>query len=275
MTRIRLSIALALLSLALLARPAAADLPIIATAPFNQNKIDVSGGAFILGSGIENCTAAYTGAIRYNSATPRREFCDGASWQLLVKTQTSSIAAPAGSGYFVMSYGTWTGNLGGFAGADANCLTDLTTHTGWMGYATANANGQLVSTKVHAFLCVATTCNNLMPLTSYYFGDANNAGAGGASITTDSSGLGPGDSNNWSGASYFSGTYQWMSGRNSTSATQWVNSGPSYHCNGWTDGTTSFHVAYGNTASTNSTRWYNLGANACNVSRHLICYVDP
>ncbi len=274
MTKIRLSIALALLSLALLAQPAAADLPIIASAPFNQNKVDVSGGAFILGSGIENCKAAYTGAIRYNSATPRLEFCDGASWQLLMQTQTS-ITAPAGSGYFVMSYGTWTGNLGGLAGADANCLTDLTTHTGWMGYATANANGQLVSSKVHAFLCTGGSCNNPVPLTRYYFADANNAGAGGASFTTDDSGLGPGDGNNWGAANYFSGTYQWWSGRDFTSGTQWTSSSTAYYCGGWTNGTSGQHATYGNTPNTDERRWNILGANSCDLIRHVICFVDP
>ena len=54
-----------------------------------------------------------------------------------------------------MSYGTWNGNLGGEIGANAKCYSDLTTNTGWMGYSTANSNGQLIVDKVKAFVCTA------------------------------------------------------------------------------------------------------------------------
>jgi hypothetical protein len=59
-----------------------------------------SKGAVILGSpaGGGNCTAANTGAIRYNSTTPRIEFCNGTSWLAsggltLISTQTASASA--------------------------------------------------------------------------------------------------------------------------------------------------------------------------------------
>ncbi len=272
---IRLAIALIPIIVASLAAiPAAADLPLIATVPFNQNKVDVSGGAFILGSGIENCTAAYTGAIRYNSATPRIEFCDGTSWKWLVKTQTS-ITAPAGSGYFVMSYGTWNGNMGGLAGADAKCLADLTAHTGWMGYAEAHARGQDVASKVHAFICAAASCNTLTPLTTYYFADTNNAAAGGANFTTDGSSIGPGDTNNWAAANYFGSTYFWWSDRDQTSSTAWTNTNAARNCISWTNGTNFAHGNYGNTSNTDTTRWKILGAGNCDSVYHLLCYVNP
>jgi hypothetical protein len=110
----------------------------------------------------------------YNYDYHTFQFCNGSSWIAMGSCGCgppiqSPITAPNGSGYFVLSHDTYDGNLGGLSGADAKCLTDLTTHTGWMGYATANSNGQLVASKVHAFLCYNDnpwTCNNTMPLTA-------------------------------------------------------------------------------------------------------------
>jgi hypothetical protein len=90
-----------------------------------------------------------------------------------------------------MSAGTYSSQLSGFpTGPDAACLSDITTNTGWKGYSTANSNGQLVAGKVHAFLCNAGDCSNLMPLTTYVFANAGNSSAGGASFTTDAYGNG-------------------------------------------------------------------------------------
>ena len=103
----------------------------------------------------------------------------------------------------------------GACGADATCLTELKTNTGWQGYSTANSNGQLVASQSSCLPVRYSTCNNLMPLTTYYFANAGNGAAGGASFTTDSSGVGPNDSNDWRAANYFSGTYilDWKSGQ--------------------------------------------------------------
>ena len=42
---------------------------------------------------------------------------------------------------------------GTLAAADALCLTDLTTNTGWMGYADASSRVMLNASYVHAWLC--------------------------------------------------------------------------------------------------------------------------
>lgn len=108
--------------------------------------------------------------IIYNTDYHAHQFCNGAQWKAMTGVVLiSNILPPAGSGYFVMTNGTWSGNLGGLAGADAKCLSDLTTNTGWMGYADANSRGLLVAAKVHAFICsTSAVCNNLMPPTSDY-----------------------------------------------------------------------------------------------------------
>ena len=142
--------------------------------------------------------------------------------ETIAPRRLSSVTAPDGSGYFVLSHDTWTGNLGGLAGADAKCLSDLTTYTGWMGYATANSNGQLVAAKVHAFLCSRNTvCDGLMPLTTYYFANAGNASAGGGYFTTDLSGYGPNDFVPWNAVNYFYGLYIYWSAHYQNTSTAW------------------------------------------------------
>lgn len=111
-------------------------------------------------------------------------------------TGSYSPTTPSGSGHFVLTSTTYNGNLGGLSGADARCLTELTTNTSWRGYASANANGQLVAGTVHAALCISN-CTNLMPLTTYFFAKVGDASAGGASFMSDSNGLAPNDSANW------------------------------------------------------------------------------
>src|SRR5258707_9791 len=144
-----------------------------------------------------SCSGVTAGTVRYNTTLSAMEFCNGSVWTIIVQTQAGGITAPAGSGYFVLTNTTYDGNLGGLAGANSKCLTELTTNTAWAGYSSANSNGQLVSSKVFAFLGTGSsgTTQNLLPLTTYYFASVGNAGAGGASFVTDSSGLGPGDTN--------------------------------------------------------------------------------
>jgi len=97
-----------------------------------------------------------------------------------------------------MSKDTWNGDLYSVAGAgglsplnaaDKLCLRELTTLTSWQGYSAAKSKGQLVASKVHAFLCNGGSgCNNLRPETTYYFANAGDSTVGGASFTTDSNG---------------------------------------------------------------------------------------
>lgn len=240
----------------------------------------LTGGSVRPGYDTGTCNAGRTGAIRYNSSIPAIEFCNGTAWAALYQVQsTPAITAPAGSGYFVLTGTTYTGNFGGLSGADASCLTELkTTHTSWMGYSTANSNGQLVASKVHAFLCDNSTCNNLMPLTSYYFANAGNAAAGGAFFTTNSSGVGPNDSNNWSAANYFSGTYSYWTGNQGNNGTTWSTTASPIQSNScytsgssWSGGSSGLS---GQSANTNGIRW-NATTSGCTATLNLICFVNP
>lgn len=228
-----------------------------------------------------SCSGSPAGAMRYNSTSQSMEYCNGTNWMQAAQVQgTAPPTAPAGSGYFVMSGTTWDSNLGTLAGADSKCLTELSvTYTSWAGYSTANSNGQLVSSKVHAFLCNSASCNNLMPLTTYYFANASSSGAGGASFTTDSNGNGPNDSANWSAANRFSGSYTWWSERGLTSNTVWTSTTSGYGsgntCGNW-DTTSDYHTpSLGNTGYSTSARWLSAGAPNCSNLYNLICFVNP
>jgi hypothetical protein len=206
-------------------------------------------------------------------------------------------------GYFVMSKGTWTGNLGDLSGADAICLTDLTTNTGWRGYAEALADGKLVSGNVHAWLCSSAdlTCNNLTATTTYYFADANSVGNGGASFTTIAGGDGPNaPAADWSLPSYFGSPYVYWTGQRNgytenTSPPSWGTgvdtsyNGGDPDCHGWSVGTSGGGnpgQAGGDNSGTGADRplgeyggWWGGNAapsyNACVTNNHLICYVNP
>ena len=228
-------------------------------------------------SGAANCKAATTGAIRYNSTNPGHRIlqrhgmegaCSGAKQPGHHGTRRK--------GYFVMSYSTYNGGaFGNLTGADAACLTDITTHTGWMGYSTANSNGQLVGSKVRAFLCSGVVCNNLIPLTPYYFADAANSGAGGGYFTTDSNGFGPNNSKPWSAANYFSGSYSYWTNRSYTSASLW-NSTPvdGNSCFNWSAAYGDTNAEVGVSGATNAGRWSSF-LDTCDKSYRVICVVNP
>jgi hypothetical protein len=186
-------------------------------------------------------------------------------------------------GYFVMSKTTWNGNLGGsLAAADALCLTELTTNTGWKGYAEALADGKLVSGNVHAFNCDhegAGLCNNLNASTTYYFADANNSAHGGNSFTTDGSGVGPNNSDNWSTPSHFGGNYFYWSDRHCNTGTAWGTDFDTTGCacgadDKWDNGTSSYTGCVGQSNSTGNSRWFDDGV-ACNNTENLVCFVNP
>jgi len=228
-----------------------------------------------------SCSTA--GALHYNTTISNVEYCNGTNWTQLAEVQGSQPpTAPSGSGYFVMSKSTFAANLGGQTGANAACLTELTTNTGWAGYSSANSNGQLVSSHVHAFLCYDTAWGNtcsyeLNPLTTYYFADANNSSHGGASFTTDSSGYGPYDNANWAAANRFGSNYTyWIGGRGSVSTSEWGSVGVSGSgtCLVFTSTSSGYTGTVGDASNTDSNRW-NTAAPACNNSYNLICVVDP
>jgi hypothetical protein len=229
-----------------------------------------------------SCTG-YTGAIRYNSNLAYVEYCNGTTWSAFVATQSATPpTAPSGSGYFVLTQTTYDGNLGGISGADAKCLTELTTNTTWNGYSTANSRGLLNSSHVYSFVYSFTTGHALMPLTSYYFARVGSASAGGAFFTTDSSGIGPADSSIWSAANYFSTSSSYWSGRNSTDSTHWTNS--AYNCCGNQDcsnygsNNPGINGFSGNVGYTDYNRWIINGTystTTCNTMQPMICFVNP
>jgi|SRR6516165_8324019 hypothetical protein len=223
--------------------------------------------------------------------------------QTLIAKTAEAGGGGESSGYFVMSKYTWNGDLYDAAGgrglsplgaADRLCLTELTTNTSWQGYSTAKNSGQLVASKVHAFLCNGNGCNNLRPVTTYYFANAGDASAGGASLTTDSNGNAPQDDATWSAGNYFNGDFSYWTDRD------WLWSGGSYNkgtksnttwgsdswsgnndgrntCNpGWNYQSDCGNGAiYGSTNSGNdSNRWWTNGT-CCNTQQHLICFVNP
>jgi hypothetical protein len=231
--------------------------------------------AYQFGSTAATCNSTNAGIIKYTGN--HAYFCNGAAWTQPYEVQsTPVVTAPTGSGYFVMSYGTWNGNLAGLAGADAKCLSDLTTYTGWMGWSDANSRGLLVASKVHSPLCTGATCTNLTASTTYYFSSGANVKAGGGSFTTDAGGALPGDGNSWASANYFGGTYTFWSGRNSTSATQWSTTSSFYNCNSWTSTSAAYYSIGGITSSTDGKRWHAFQKGSiCDQYYHLICAVNP
>lgn len=224
------------------------------------------------------CGASTAGNMRYNSQTTFMEFCDGSSWNTIPKVQSATPpTTPVGSGYFVLTYTTWTGNLGGIAGANTKCLTELsTTYTNWAGYSDASSRGLLTSTKVKAFLCDGGSCNNLTPLATYYFAAANQPGIGGASFTADGLGLGPNDNAIWSAANRFNGSTLYWTGRgNSGTSTTWPNANYSNnYCTNWADAAAGVTGRSGSSSATDASRYQQVSM-ACNNSLPLICIVNP
>ncbi len=231
-----------------------------------------------------NCTSP-TGKeadIKYNGDYHTYQFCNGTNWipyqwgTAWAAQANFNPTIPGGSGFFVLSHNSYNGNLGGRSGADADCLSDITTNTGWKGYSTANGNGQLIGAKVHAFLCDNATCNSPSASTTYFFANAGNSAAGGASFTTDGSGDGPSDSANWAAANYFGGAYSYWTNRRTNTNTLWNNTtGIQGTCGTWNSSSSGSTGDVGNSAQTGPTRWTVFSQFACDTTQHLICYVNP
>ena len=134
---------------------------------------------YFFGASSDSCDSSHEGLTRYDSTAHALYYCNGAAWTQIEPVQSTPVetANPA-SGYIVMSGNTYDGNLGWTTGANALCLSDLTTNTGWQGYSTANSRGLLNSAHVFAFLCNESTCTSFSALTTYYFANAGNASAG-------------------------------------------------------------------------------------------------
>jgi hypothetical protein len=175
-------------------------------------------------------------------------------------------------GYFVLaSNSSGSGNRSGLSGADGVCLNELTTYS-WLG---KNDAGSLTSSRVKAFMCDGTTCNNLLPNTTYAFA-ATSSTAGGTTFTTNGSGQGPGDISAWSSAAYFGANVGAQSGRAAgTDANFWPLVGNGKHCNNWSSGQSTVEYTFGGTGESGVKRWESALAAKCNTNNRIICFVNP
>jgi len=230
------------------------------------------------------CASVRSGSIRLNTTDATMDLCANTTW-LQPQTAPSGAAYPVGpatGGYFVMTAGSWDGNLGGLDGAHAKCLADLTANN-WNGKADAVARSLLVESKVRAFLCAGTDfCTNGLPLTNYTFATSGDTTAGGAVNKTDSAGSWPLTNRTWSGLNYFN-----------TAAPYWTNRAWVYLDDGvgtfGGDGCASGGVQFTSNSSALTGIWgdpnevyvgrWSKGAagyqRSCDRQLRLLCFVDP
>jgi len=248
-----------------------------------------------------SCNASTNGLLWFNTNISQQEYCNGTTFVQFVGTASYQPPTPpsnSGFGYFVLSNGTYNGNLGGLDGASATCLSELTTNTNWKGYADAQSKGELDGAHVQAFLCYTAEnnflCNNLLPATAYYFAKIGDSSIGGASFTTDQNGQGPGDSTKWSSNTYFgTTTYNYWTDRDSYYATgtcgessmslYFTTNGGSpcgsgtqkNSCSAWTSSVSTKKAYVGQSNKTDYNRWNTGSLKTCNTLEHLICFVNP
>lgn len=211
-----------------------------------------------------SCSGSTLGTVRYNSSPKKMEWCDGTNWKFM-----TAGGAPAATGYFVVTAGWYDGNLGGLSGANATCLTDLTNNP-WLG----KSGATLDAAHVRAFLCDATTCNNVLPNTTYTFASGQFPTNGGATFTSNASGAGPNDSADWSDSGHFGLTVKTWEGRDLGANTAWGTIPGSATCSSWSTNANGTKAWTGQMGSTDYTRWYST-QDACSNTRSLICIVDP
>ena len=224
----------------------------------------------MVGNTISTCNSTYKGAQRFNEVTETMEYCNGSAWTPFKPTGGTQAA-----GYFVITKTTYNGAFGSLANADAACLTELgTTNKNWFGYAQANAEGRIVSGKVKAFLCDASTCNNLQASTKYYYSSANDDSAGGEYFTTNSSGFGPNDTKLWSRADTFASGVLIRTNRSAGSATAWNSIPSSNNCNNLASSSSSDLSQAGGISNVNAGRWSAV-ARSCDISLNMVCFVNP
>ena len=202
-----------------------------------------------------SCSSSYEGVMRYNAGVV--EICDGTSW-----TEISYAA----DGAFFLSETTYDGNLGGRSGADALCLTELTSNT-WIGKTDYTLN----SSTVKAFL----TGDELIADREYSFETVGSLVVRSArTFTTDSSGLGPNEIYGWSATSTFDVSDNFWSDVGTGTDNTW-SVGTLSSCNGFTDNTMSYSGTTGDTAGLGTERWQDGSNSFCTATHRLICVVNP
>lgn len=169
--------------------------------------------------------------------------------------------------YFVLTHNKWQGNLGGLAGANEKCRTELTTYN-WQG----KENVDLESADIKAWLCDGSYCNNFTPNTVYRFAAAGYPSVGGSTIQTGSNGE-PSDSSRWSKNTYFGQSVGVWGHRDSNGISPIF--GTYTVCNNYTVSNQLPDVFVGQTNNTDEDRWSDIfQVRNCNESYHLYCTVN-
>jgi len=219
------------------------------------------------------CDATSAGAFRYNASTDTFEMCSNSAWVSMVLEGGSAVSTPPGSGFFVLSATPRNGNLGGLAGANSTCLSDLTSYD-WAGKADAVSRGQLVAGKVRAWLTTSGTNNNVNASTTYYFARAGRPDVGGATFTSDASQKLPMYTTPWSGQNYFGGSVRYWIGSRDYAST-YANTGGccTGYCSNWADGSSGQSTGTGTAAGWGYERY--TGGASCDTPLYMICLVQP
>ncbi len=175
------------------------------------------------------------------------------------------------TGFFVLTSTSYNGNLGGLAGADAKCLTELTS-LDWKGKTRAILDSQ----HVKAFLCATNNCSSPRPFTSYYFATAGSTTSGGGLMITDENSKGPSNNENWGAVDKFNVTGgRYWAGRASVDGTQYDTLASSFNCADWLSNSLVVPGATGLPSTTTGSRWFDASNTPCNESHRLICLVHP
>ena len=218
--------------------------------------------SLIVGPSTATCASALAGMMRFTSTTNTWEFCNGSAWTPFSRTP----------GYFVQTATHWNGNLGGLSGADAKCLTELQTTYNWKG---KSAAGTLSASRVKAFLCDSTTCNNLLANTPYVIAVANSTTKGGVMFMTDASGQGPDSRSYWDEDAMDSSVNTWSNHATiSTSLWGTTPQAATNNCTNWSTGAAGVNGWEGNAGWNNGKRW-NEALDSCNMTYPLYCFVNP
>ena len=241
--------------------------------------------------GLTTCDASHRGQMMF--ADGALLICTESGFGTIAAGDSGYTPAPASTGgYFVVTADVTNGNLGGLAGANAFCLSQLTNNP-WRGQGDAQARGLLVAGKVRAFLCDGSTCQDGLPNTTYIMASAYKIGSnsahlkGGRTFTTDASGRGPnaaigfGDTTGiWSGEAlgYEDGdgnpAVVYWTGRSTGSNNTWSTTPHSDRCSNWTS--TGGNGRTGGSFSYAHTRNWSYAQNSCSWNgARLLCFIDP
>lgn len=212
------------------------------------------------------CTATDAGKMRWNSGTSTVQFCDGTNWY-----NTGNV--PSTTGYFVLSndYFPTVGDNGrGLGNFNDYCYRFLTRRN-WKGKANA---GLITRARAKAWLCDASSCNNLKPSRTYTFATTGRTDYGGATFTTNASGAGPGNADNWAALDHFGEEFAYWTGRTTGTASAWGTTPGTSTCSGWTTDSSGSTGVVGHADVTTTARWTDISA-TCDNYYHYICYLDP